>query len=413
VLYVAATRAVDLLILSGATDRALAMPDGPIRNGASWLHWLVAILGDDGAIDANQRIVELGDARVRMIGPRIAIVAPERADPPRAERAEPGSERDAFRVVETVRRRLEPIVPAEGRSARRYAATALQSYVNCQRQFYYGRLLRLPGSGTAVSRDAAERPDHESRMPASLRGLVIHRFCETYVEGDELDARLGRAFDDVRATRGDAYADVFATLDRDAACRSLRRLARNYVASGMRMRVEERLAAGTRLPDGQHEFVRSEVAFTLRVPEAYVHGTIDKLLLTPLPSGRVRVSIVDFKTAPLPPANGDGDAGAIERAAAEHGFQMQVYALAVRALVPNVASVEAALHFLDAGPDVEYYLPAEVIAEPRATKEVGRVLTEIARGGFDPVMFEARPGRRCRGCAFSAICPEGALHLAG
>jgi CRISPR/Cas system-associated exonuclease Cas4 (RecB family) len=118
----------------------------------------------------------------------------------------------------------------------------------------------------------------------------------------------------------------------------------------------------------------------------------------------VRAHVVDFKTGAVP----DG----VERAASEFRLQMQIYAHAVRRLVPGVSVVEATLHFLRPGPDVEYDMPAELIGETRAQNDLARVLTEIERGGLDPVMFEARPARRCRSCAFAEICPEGSAHLA-
>jgi CRISPR/Cas system-associated exonuclease Cas4 (RecB family) len=378
------------------------------------------VLGEAGdPFEPTQTVLQLGQSTIRVIGPKIPILRPVRSartemgHEPVTPNADPAAEeREAFRAVEHVRRMLGPVAPAEGSSLARYPATALQSFVNCERQFYYTRLLRLPGSdGGRSGRDLAERADAAGRMPASLRGLVIHRFCETYLPDDEPDDRLRRSLRDVRAARGDAFADVFAALDEEVALDDLRPLARNYLASPMRLRVEERLAAGERLPNGQHEFVLSELAFTLRVPEGFIHGTIDKVLLTPLPSGRVRATVVDFKTGAVR-RGGLGLAAAVERAAAEHRLQMQIYAHAVRRLVRSVSVVEATLHFLEPGPGVEYDVAADAIAEARAAKEIDRVLTEIARGRFDPVMFEARPARRCRTCAFAGVCPEGAAHLA-
>jgi hypothetical protein len=215
----------------------------------------------------------------------------------------------------------------------------------------------------------------------------------------------------VRSSRGDAYADVFAAVDVEAAVAELRHYAVNYVDSPMRRRVDERLAAGVRLPDGQHEFVRSELAFTLRVAQGAVLGTIDKLLFTPLPSGRMRATIVDFKTSVVP-LEGAPLAVAVERAAAGYRLQMQIYAEAVRRLVPGVSVVEATLHFLQPGPGVEYDVPAELLAEGRAGRDIERVLVEILRGGYDPVMFDAHTGRRCHHCAFSDLCPEGSAALA-
>ncbi len=412
-LYVAATRAQDLLLFSGATNRRPSTEGKPLRSCASWLHWVVGVLGESGdPFEPTQTLIPVGESTVRVIGPRIPILRPVRPAAIDEASDEPGDEPaidpeiEAFRAVEHVRRMLGTVAPIEERSLQRYPATALQSFANCPRQFYYTRLLRIPGADSRSGRDLAERSEQAETLPASLRGLVIHRFCETLLPGDDVRERLRASLRDVRTARGDAYAEVFAAFDEEASLSRLEPLARNYVASPMRMRVDERLAAGVRLPTGQHEFVLSELAFTLRVPEGFIHGTIDKVLLTPLASGRMRATVVDFKTGRVARGN-DGLAAGVERAASEHLLQIQIYAQAVRRLVPGVTVVEATLHFLQPGPGVEYDLSQDLVAEARTAKEIERVLTSIGRGGYDPVMFEARPGERCRRCAFAGVCPEG------
>ena len=416
--YVAATRAEDLLILSGASDNAVASDGKPLRELQSWLHWTVGALSWSGDLgEPMETELALETSRVRLIGPKADVAAPVLAaadDPITTSSSLEDDEREAFAAIEHVRRLLGDVRPAEDAAAQRFTVTALQSYVNCPRQFYYARLLRLPelgGSAAAADRDASEvtRP---GSLPASLRGIVIHRFCETYAPGDDLDTRLRASLADVRAARGDAFAEVFDAIGEAAALDEIRPLARNYVESPMRLRVEERLAAGGELVDGRHEFVRSELPFTLRVAEGYVHGTIDKVLLTPLALGRMRATIVDFKTGAVRSGR-EALEPAIERAALEYRLQMQIYAHAVRGLLPNVALVEATLHFLEPGPGIEYDVPADVVAEGRAARDLDRVLAEIVRGRLDPAAFDARPARRCWSCAFAPVCPEGSAFRAG
>ena len=149
--------------------------------------------------------------------------------------------------------------------------------------------------------------------------------------------------------------------------------------------------------------MRSELPFTLRTRHGFVVGTIDKLLLTPLATGRTRAFVVDFKTGSI----GSGDQrSAVERAAAEFRLQAQVYAHAVRRLVPGVTVVEAALHFLAPGPDVEYEFTAAEIGERAAGESLDRTLADVTAGGFDPRAFAARPGARCRRCRFATFCPD-------
>jgi ATP-dependent exoDNAse (exonuclease V) beta subunit len=331
------------------------------------------------------------------------VVEPEPVEH-EAEEA-PAPPPDPFAVVESVRRLLGDVAPAEEASMRRFSATELQRFQNCPRQYYYARLLRIPsGESRAGARHAAEASS-PGRMTPTLRGIVIHRFCETYVAGEPIEERLRHCMTEVRTARGDEFVDVLSGIDDAGAVAQVLPYARNYVESRMRLRVDERLQAGRVLPNGQHEFVRSEVPFTLRTRHGFVVGAIDKVLFTPLASGRVRAYIVDFKTSRL---RGSGAAlrAAVEKEAAEHRLQMQIYAQAIRRLVPNVGVTEAALHFLEPGPNVEFEFAADVIGEVRASEDIDRAMAGIVSGKLDPASFEAKPGGRCEWCRYNGFCPD-------
>jgi ATP-dependent helicase/nuclease subunit A len=415
-LYVAATRAEDYLILSGASGRRRAEGRASgdrraLRDAGCWLEWVSSVLGASAA--EGEIVVELGGARARLIGPDVAFDLPEgvreedvgaRSGVDAVEYAVPAPA--PFEAVERVRRLLSDVPPAEEPSMRRFSATELQNFANCPRQFYYGRLLRIPSlEGRPSSRNAAEGASRGDALTPTFRGLVIHRFCETYIPGEDLRERLRRSLNEVRSARGDEFNDLIAATSEEAALDRLEPFARNYAESRMRLRVEERLRAGEWLPNGQHEYVRSEVPFALRTRHGFVAGAIDKVLLTRLPSGRLRAHIVDFKTGRVE-APGDDLRAGVEREAAQHRVQMQVYAQAVRKLVPDVTVVEATLHFLQPGPNVEFEFGGDVTGEVRAAEEIDRIMSRILVGAFDPASYEARPGSRCTRCRFQAFCPD-------
>jgi ATP-dependent helicase/nuclease subunit A len=402
--YVAATRAEDMLILSGASSRRRHRPE-TLLDASSWLQWLGAILGlgDDG----ESGEVVMGGARVRVVG--VDERFPVSESEPDTACGEPSADATApreepFVTVERVRRLLGAITPADIPSMRRFSVTELQNYANCPRQYYYGRTLRIPSTDArATILDDAEQLDEVTSLPAAAKGVLVHRFCETYLPDDDIRERLRLAVRDVRTSRGDDFGGALARIDAEAAVEAVLPLARNYVASRMRRRIDERLRAGRFLPDGSHEFVRSELPFTLRTRHGFVVGTVDKLLLTPLATGRLRAFVVDFKTGSLGP--GDQKA-AVERAAFDYALQAQIYTQAVRRLLPGVTAVEAALHFLAPGPDVEYEFGAALIAERAAAESLDRVLADVIAGGFEATAHTARPGPRCYRCRFASFCPD-------
>jgi ATP-dependent exoDNAse (exonuclease V) beta subunit len=406
-LFVAATRAEDMLILSGAASRKWRRETSPLRECGSWLEWVARIHGVENT-DVAQ-VVDLGSAQVRLTGPNLGPSVPVQSPPvtePAAGTASPSGAPNGFAAVERVRRLLGEVVPGDEASLRRFSATELQSYANCPRQYYYGRLLRIPSpEARRGHQPTLEAASGTSRLPAALSGIIVHRFCETYQPGEAIEDRLLACVREVRTARGDDFAGVLESVEEGAALAEVTAFARNYIDSPMRLRIEERLGAGRVLPTGEHEFVRSELPFTFRTRHGFIAGAIDKVLLTPLASGRIRASIVDFKTGRIG-GEGAGLKAAVERAAAEHQLQMQIYAQAVRRLLPGVGAVEATLHFLEPGPNVEFEFRAEMIGELGAGQAIERVLADIVSGGYDPVAFSAQPGRRCLTCRFRGLCPD-------
>jgi ATP-dependent exoDNAse (exonuclease V) beta subunit len=306
------------------------------------------------------------------------------------------------------------------------------NYRRCPRQYYFDRVLNAPtGEEVAVWNDA-EAPEPPANLNATLRGAVIHRFCEKYVDGDPLEC-LRNSLDDVLRLREAELGDRVAELDRDRAVQDLEPLARNFLSSNVRERIESaRRAAVGREGLG----VLSEQRFRLRRPLGILTGTIDKLLVREDANG-FSVEIIDFKTNRLQFKVGDDQQPPIDQgqaqeqlsfgflapnpdedrliqievnaAAADYELQMQSYALAAHELIPGAARIQVTLHFLD--PNLEKSLPRSLLEREACASAIDEAMLAVVSSN-SPESFEVRPADHCRVCSFQDLCTAGREWLA-
>lgn len=286
----------------------------------------------------------------------------------------------------------------------------------------------------------AEAPEPPANLTATLRGAVIHRFCEKFVEGDDLHECLKGSFEDVLRQRAAELGDRISEIDPEKALRDLLPLAKNYVGSKVRERIESaRALANHALLITHHALgVFSERRFRLRRPLGILTGTIDKLLVFPAANGEgFRVEIIDFKTNRFSGRRGSGVAGKadrgqlafeflqpanearvdrdlliraeVEAAAADYRVQMQAYALAACDLISEVAGVRVTLHFLD--PDVEVCLPDELLGRDVCARAIDETMLALV-SSTSPESFPSNPAEHCRICSFVGLCPPGSRWLA-
>ena len=115
----------------------------------------------------------------------------------------------------------------------------------------------------------------------------MHRFCETFVEGEDLHSRLKTSLEEVLAHRVAELGDRISEIDLEKAIRDLLPLAKNYVGSSVRERIEAARALTNKGSVMAHPVlgVFSEQRFRLRRPLGILTGTIDKLLVSPAGNG--------------------------------------------------------------------------------------------------------------------------------
>ncbi|MDQ2974137.1 MAG: UvrD-helicase domain-containing protein [Acidobacteriota bacterium] len=321
-LYVAATRAKDRLIFAGVTD-ALAKLNGSADN---WLKliWqkLELQVSRSGTVNLGldtqlEVMLNLADESLPQVAPSVPTSFSALVETGAASvetRVEEDSE--VVTSLSSAFPLLQPVAPELGPHAgslQRFSVTQLINYQRCPRQYYFDRVLHTPTPDALAGWNDAEAPEPPANLTATLKGAVIHRFCEMYSTQDDAEDLLRRSFNDVVRMRQAELADRLIEIDSDSAIAELFPLAQNYLSSAVFERVERARAlsvppalaggydkspSGLRVEPG----LWSELSFRLRRPLGILTGAIDKLLITPSADGNgFDVEIIDFKTNRLRP----------------------------------------------------------------------------------------------------------------
>jgi len=419
-LYVAATRAEDRLILSGATEE-LSKLSG---SRDSWLKWIWQ------ALDLENRslndVIELDqDVQIKFV----LNVSPELESTVESEVSGDDEIAKADSFLEAFPL-LKPITPVTANGIQRFSVTQLINYQRCARQFYFDRVLQLPTADELAVWNNAEAPEPPANLTATLKGAVIHRFCERFTPEQNVEECLRRSFDEVVRLRQSDLADRLVEIDAEAATKDLLPLAMNYLRSDLFSRVELARSSVTNQevhPAGEPG-LWSELSFRIRRPLGVVSGAIDKLLVTQA-NDHYEVEIIDFKTNRLalrPQASGassvsntrsnqfafDFDVAppqpnnALAVAAHDYQLQMQAYALAIRELLPSLkdSPIRVTLHFLE--PNLEYHLADELLTQSTCEAAIDSAMHDILRSS-QPQDFSVNPATHCRTCSFLKVCAAG------
>jgi ATP-dependent helicase/nuclease subunit A len=450
-LYVAATRAKDRLILSGATRETSKLANG----SDSWLQliWQALELGTR----SQSGLVELDhETQIQLT---FNIGQHEEAG---TESSETSIPTDSVSLASDLSHNfplLRAIDPERDRGVHRFSVTQLINYQRCPRQYYFDRVLQAPAPDALAVWNDAEAPEPPANLTATLKGAVIHRFCETYTSNDNPEELLRRSFAEVVRLRQAELADRVMEINADASIAELLPLAQNYLSSTVFERVERARAALSVPPAVAGGFLAprleaglwSELSFRLRRPLGILSGAIDKLLITAAAGGEgFAVEIIDFKTNRLRPLTSGSPTStgalvtperprskyAVEQiafdfnapvtkpaavvatefsledqvriAASDYRLQMQAYALAVSELMPELtrpgSSIISTLHFLE--PNVEFHLDADLLLPDACVRAIDAAIVDIISSG-EPAQFPVRTAVHCRMCNFLGICPAG------
>jgi ATP-dependent helicase/nuclease subunit A len=351
--YVATTRASHAMRLVG--DR-VAPQKGESETYAATTAATLHAIADDAASRARAFLV------VEDVDPSaIRVDAPAR---PPATHVEPSS--SAWVPVTSPAWRSLPI-----------AATALQDFHHCARRFELAHVLDLPEHAPpfveAVTRDAIDDANAGPRLDARAEGTLAHRVLER-VDAASFGATLF------------ARAEASRILEREGIPRDHEKHERvvDRVLRFLGGAYAERVAA-------MKAQIAREVPFVIDVRDASdraiaLRGSID--LLVRWKDGTV--DVVDYKRARGPSPE-------------PHAFQLDAYALAARAMVPNAAKIRAGIVFLGGGRgDPAWIAPFDPVAARARLAPLGARLVE-ARWGE---RFPREPITTCRAirCGYVQHC---------
>ena len=257
-LYVAMTRAEDRLIMTGIAGGK----DDKTLDELSWFKQLTQIYDKDSVVEIKPILAKDKEA----------------------------SSLEQLTSTAVSKEELENIAPLPNyadKGPRAFSPSSLQTYLHCQRQYFYQYVMGLPPVEEEADRTATAQPAYLGSLSAKDLGSIVHKALE-YYKGD-LDAALSKATQEV--------APLYTGNE-------ARRMLEGYLASDLYKRIPKKTLR--------------EQAFTIYADNGIVlSGIIDCLGIQPDGS----LLLVDYKTG-RPPV-----AGAINKG---YAYQLAIYEKVVR-----------------------------------------------------------------------------------
>jgi ATP-dependent helicase/nuclease subunit A len=365
--YVAMTRAIDRLIVSGTIDPDRAADrETPI----GWV--LDRLAAHESVAGAGEEPVEVerGDARFVLRVERSPVAAPQVSVPEVG--IETGTQLHLFadlplgapRIgVELAR--LEPAPAPPIHDVRRLSYSALALFERCSYRYFAERVLGLPPvPPRPIGHDTGTTP------PAGLAGTEIGDAVHRLLESIPLDAPIAQA----RAAL-DATVRTWYPTASDEELERIAGLVDAYCASPLARRLAELEGAGPERP------------FAFEQDGVLLHGRLDVLW-----RDGDSALVVDYKSNIL------GGADPHEVVSAEYSLQRLVYALAC--LRDGAQEVEIAYQFLER-PDEVVSATFTAADTPTLEAELTAAIARIRSGEFRPTPSELA----CSDCpALDLVC---------
>jgi ATP-dependent helicase/nuclease subunit A len=376
--YVAMTRAVERLIVSGAIE------PGSAADGQTPIGWIIERLGPDVLERAGEEEplrIDCGESSVlvRVDRPAPQAEQPEPATAP-GEEVSPGAQLSFFEqglaeaaasaspvvaLAPTDSREplapLEPLATPPLQQPRRLSYSSLSLFESCSYRYFAERVCGMkPLAGLATRADGAG-------LLATELGSAVHELLEAI----DLTTPAAPTSEELEGSVRSRYAAATSeNLER------IGRLVSNYCDSELAKRV-------AKLPR-----LASELSFVFELDEVLVNGFLDVVAF----DGK-KAFVLDYKTNLL-------DRPAEEIVESEYRLQRLVYALAC--LRAGYEEVEVAYAFLEQ-PDAVVSASFRSADLAELERELGAVIERVALGEFVPT-----PGRRiCSDCPANEVVCAG------
>ena len=363
IFYVAATRAEEHLVLSGATDLEKLQEPADLTEPMRWIWRALAPRLDE--MDSQGVVIGDYDGRELRVACRVLRPADVDALLPAADRQPLPPEPEPPGLEALAAPALAAVPVPAALPVSRLSYSGLAAYRRCGYRFYLDRALRLPPPDDGPAR-AARAGHGQGALPAVVRGVVVHQLLE------ELDFTAPAVPPDERVAE-----TIEATGEpvRPEEVADVRGLVARFVASPLAARI------------GAAERVHAELPFAFTLDTGggrslLIDGIVD--VHAREPGG---VLVVDYKSDRL-----DGGEPA-DRVEGAYSIQQLVYALA--ALRSGAAQAEIVYCFLErpGDPVARTYTAADL---PALEAELRDLAAGVSEGRFEPT---AEPHRGlCADC---------------
>jgi len=391
-LYVAATRARDHLILAGSYR---AGKECDIERARCPMHWLMAILGEETELPERGESCEahLGEARVRILmdaeGEKTAGASGRSSPMERyferiaAGESIPVSDAATEKFLPEVKKVLERITSHAAAEPKRLPAevsvSQLMQFEECPYRFFLRQIL--------------EFPDREV-----MSGLGFCAPGEWFMEEKWPETRAESPVGSTRRTFGTLVHGCLEEVDfREVQQQDIRAItARFFSSSGEASKAEKLIRSFLRSDDGRRlrnaGEVHRELPVKAAVGDVIINGKIDVLYLDE--NGHWR--ILDFKTGSEHAENPLLHSG--------YDFQMRLYAFLVREAM-GIRTEKAIIHFLARG--TSRLVPTSAKAIEGTEKRIMEIVAAIGRREF-----QRTSTANCRQCQYLAVCENEVLRVA-
>ena len=362
VLYVAATRARDILVLSGDPARA--------EGRGAPLEWILEAFGLDGTAAPHDLVVGIrtpvsvaaADGRTR------DLLAHELTVKIRDGLSFPAGKREAQTEPDLAPPRVISGAPPARPRGEIYSATRIRTYLECPSRYYLTyRLGYREERRRDIEEDELRERSGSAELAGSaeLLGTLFHGVMRTVEATDGSDEAVAAACGSLLSLE----QPLAGTDNSRAAVASVTRLVRGVLESGVWSAIRKGSDARTE--------------FTVSAPfgRDYIVGTIDRMFR----DEHGVWTVVDYKTDRIPQE-------AIESRARIYLPQVQLYGLLV-SMLQGVEAVNLMLLFAQ-HPDRPYTVAMDRASIDAFSRTVTDVVSSIAEDRFSPY-----PGG-CEGCPF-------------
>ena len=380
ILYVAATRAEDCLIMVGSLNGQ----DPSEAKGDTWLSWLQDVVPQDKlqivtVPEGGSATDSAGEGGMVPPWPHAPLQRAGWAQK-MAEYALVAHKNLSCEPAATLLKQVNPL-PHRGRRISRFSVSALMAYHECPRRFFFQYRMSLPQSGMTleetdvvvpiISDDDQLASGERLILPPIVRGNVIHRVCERLRRAGEVEEILEWAL----------KAEGVPEAQLHPAKESLMGIIQHYLESDFFRYVADGVP------------MDNEIPFVFRLSDnIFLRGAADRVIYT----GGARTDpaiLVDFKTNVV-------DRSGISEILSVYELQSRVYAMALRAA--GIPVEKAFIYFMF--PDIVHGCDISLDALEAAKTYAIRVCGEMeAVEGLKGLRGNSR---LCSQCGYQAICND-------